>query len=48
LDWTQKKLKSLSFRITARVIGEDVEHEKTKSSRAVTALVLDLKEFLKS
>jgi hypothetical protein len=43
LDWTQKKLKSLSFRITARVIGEDVEHEKTKSSQAATALVLDLK-----
>ena len=48
LDWTQKKLKSLSSRIAARAVGEDVEYEKTKNAQASTALVLDLKEFLKS
>jgi hypothetical protein len=48
LDWTQKKLKSLSSRVTSRAVGEDVEYEKTKTAQASTALVLDLKEFLKS
>ena len=48
LAWTQKTLKSLSSRITARAVGEDMEYEKTKNAQGSTALVLDLKEFLKS
>jgi hypothetical protein len=48
LDWIQKKLKSLSSRITARLVGESVEYEKSQSETARAALVINLKEFLKS
>jgi hypothetical protein len=48
LDWIQKKLKSLSSRVTARAIGESVEYEKTQAKDASTGLVINLQEFLKS
>ena len=47
LDWTQKKLKTLSSRITARAVGEDVEYEKAKSTQASAILALNMNEFLK-
>jgi hypothetical protein len=48
LDWMQKKLKTLSSRVSARALGESVEYEKTKGAQRSSALILDLKEFLKS
>jgi len=47
LDWTQRRLKSLSYRITARAVGESVEYEKSVSSRAPAEIILNRNEFLK-
>jgi len=47
LDWTQKKLKSLSSRITARPTGETVDYEKPKAAKASGGLVVNLEEYLK-
>jgi len=47
LDWTQKKLKELSKRVTARATGEAVDYEKTKAAKASDGLVINIKEFLK-
>lgn len=48
LAWIQKKLKSLSSRITARVIDESVEYEKTQAENSSAGMVINLQEFLKS
>jgi hypothetical protein len=48
LEWTQKKLKSRSTRITARAVGESVEYEEASESKASGAVILNLNEFLKS
>jgi hypothetical protein len=47
LDWTQKKLKTLSSRITARATGENVEYEREKESQASADVAFNLAEFLK-
>ncbi len=47
LDWTQKKLKTLSNRVTARATGEAVHDEKTKEAKASPGLVINIEEFLK-
>ena len=47
LEWMQKKLESLSTRVTARAVGESVEYEKIKTQQS-SGLVVDLKEFFKS
>jgi hypothetical protein len=48
LEWTQKKLKSLSSRVTARAVGETVEYKSSgRSESSSSAVVLDLKEFFK-
>ncbi|HXI72521.1 MAG TPA: hypothetical protein VNN22_19430 [Verrucomicrobiae bacterium] len=47
LDWTEKKLKTLSSRITARATGKDVEYEHEKKPRASAEVALNLAEFLK-
>lgn len=47
LDWTQKKLKSLSSRVTARALGDGIEPEKGNSSKASAGLALDMNAFLK-
>jgi hypothetical protein len=47
LDWTQKRLKSLSSRVTARALGEKINSDEAESSRASAGLSLSLNEFLK-
>lgn len=48
LVWIQNKLKSLSNRVTARVVGEVVEYEGTESVRASGGIALNIEEFLRS
>jgi hypothetical protein len=48
LDWTQKKLKGLSPRITARAVGQGIDEAKSNSSHSQNGLVLNLREFQKS
>ena len=46
LDWTQKKLKATSSRVTARALGDRLDEEdKTKTTAAIE---VDVKEFLRS
>lgn len=49
VEWTQRKLKSLSDRVTARAEGEDVadEDEAGASNSAATSLTVDKAAFLK-
>lgn len=48
LEWTQKKLKSLSKRVTARALGESVDYDSGSTAKAVNAaLGINLEEFLK-
>ena len=46
LDWTQKKLKATSSRVTARALGDKLEEEETTKSSAT--IEVDVKEFLQS
>jgi hypothetical protein len=48
LEWSQRKLKSCSTRVTARAVGKDLE-EDDQNSAAVrqSEPVIDMKEFLK-
>jgi hypothetical protein len=46
LEWTKKKLKELSPRISARAVGESVDYDKATPSRG-SAVVLNINEFLK-
>ena len=49
LEWTQRKLKSLSERVSARAEGEDVadEDEPGASKTAQNPLIVDKEAFLK-
>lgn len=47
VDWTQKKLKSLSSRVTARATGEGIDYEKQKAAKASGAMVVNIEEYLK-
>lgn len=47
LDWVQRKLKSISSRISARTVGEKAAAEQAAST-AHAALTVNLSEFLKS
>lgn len=46
LDWTQRKLKADSTRVTARAVGEDVKDEKAAAT-ARTDAGINLQEFMK-
>ena len=47
LEWTVKKLRDISFRVTARAIGENVTTAQPQTAGASAELAVDLKEFLK-
>jgi hypothetical protein len=50
LEWIQRKLKSLSSKVTARKLGDDPpagDEEEKKSLSAASAPAVDLKEFFK-
>ena len=49
LKWTNKKLASLSKKISARACGEAVEYEETKgeSKKAASSASINLNEFFK-
>jgi len=48
LDWSKRKLKSCSTRVTARAVGEDIEEQRGVAAKASGGdAVIDLKEFLK-
>ena len=46
--WSSKELASLSSRITARSMDEDVKDDESESAVATTALTINAAEFLKS
>lgn len=48
-DWSQRKLKSCSARVTARVVGEGVEEEAQNDAAMAQGgeAIVDMKEFLK-
>ncbi len=48
LDWTQKKLKNCSSRITARTVGSDVPDQTKNSSTKSVEAAVDLGEFFRS
>lgn len=48
VDWIQRKLKSISSRISARAIGETVANENSASTARAANLTINLNEFLKS
>jgi hypothetical protein len=47
LEWTAKRLKAISSRVTARAVGEKVATTQSQTGSASTELAVDLKEFLK-
>ena len=48
LHWMQRKLKSISSRISARSTGDDVGAEQSASTARAADLSINLNEFLKS
>jgi hypothetical protein len=48
LDWMQKKLKSISSRISARAVGEKVADEQSASVTRAANFTINSNEFLKS
>ena len=46
--WSSKQLASLSGRISARSMDEDVKDDERESTAATTALTINAAEFLKS
>jgi hypothetical protein len=47
LEWSQRKLKSDSTRVSARSLGESLEDENEKSAAVVAAISINVSEFLK-
>lgn len=49
LEWSQRKLKALSTRVTARAVGDDVPDKDAKEAKAESASAeVDRKEFFRS
>jgi hypothetical protein len=49
LDWSQKRLKALSARVTARAIGEEVPDQKVKDrNEESSSAEIDRREFFRS
>ena len=49
LDWSQKKLKALSSRVTARAVGDDVPDKDAKEQKRESAgAQVDREEFFRS
>ena len=48
LEWMQRKLKTISSRISARAIGEKIAAEQSASATSAADLTINLNEFLKS
>ena len=46
--WSNAKLTSVTSRITARSMDEDVEDEEPKATEAASPMSIDLEEFMKS
>lgn len=47
LDWTQKELKQLSSRVTARAVGDAVKEDAGKKATAAADIEIDMQEFMK-
>ncbi len=47
LAWTQKELKLLSTRVTARAMGEDVKENPAKKATASADIEINMQEFMK-
>jgi hypothetical protein len=47
LPWSSKQLASVSARISARAMDEDIEDERTSAKAVTPALTINLAEFLK-
>lgn len=45
LEWSQRKLKATSTRVTARAVGEELKEQNTAAVRGEAAI--DMQEFLK-